>query len=340
MAIETPHADWRHDHGVIDMHTHIAADHVDEALQVMERTDIEAMVDIGGGNVGERWDEFASAIEDHPDRFAAFTGLDFDGFGESGWVDREIDRVEEAMDGPGVGVKVHKALGLEYTDENGDLVPVDDDRLAPVIERVGELGGVFAFHTADPKAFFEPLGPENERWEELEHNPHWHRGDRDEYPYQWWQLIRQLENVIERHDDTTILGVHWGCAAEEVGYVADIMRDNPNYVLDVSARLGEIGRHEADVVHDVFAEFPDRIMFGTDLGVRDPIMLGAPQDFEPTLDDVEAFYDAHWHYFETDEEGIAHPTPIQGDWTVDAIDLPREVLEKFYVENARRILGL
>ena len=56
--------------------------------------------------------------------------------------------------------------------------------------------------------------------------------------------------------------------------------------------------------------------------------------------DVAAFYDAHWHHFETDDEKIVHPTPIQGDWTVDAIDLPHEVLEKFYVENARRHLGL
>lgn len=339
MTVETDHAEWRRDLDVIDMHTHVNADYVDEAVEIMDRIGLEKMVDITP-STGEQFDRKMEAYAQYPDRFAMFGGIDFDGFGEDGWLDRELERMEEKAERGAVGIKIHKALGLSYEDPDGNRVPVDDERLAPLIEKAADLDLVMAFHIADPKAFFEPLTPENERWGELSENPDWWWGDRDEHPYDWWQLIRQLENVIERHPETTILGVHWGCAAEEVGYVADVMRDNPNYIVDVSARLPEIGRHRPDLVHDVFVEFQDRILFGTDLGVRDPLMLGSPQDFDPDLDDTEEFYDAHWRYFETDEEGIDHPTPIQGDWTIDAIDLPREVLRKFYVENARRHLGV
>jgi len=340
VTVETPHAEWRRDTPVIDMHTHLSTDHLDEAVEIMDRVGINKLVDIGASNHGDRFRDLMDAIAEYPDRFDAFGGIDYEGFGENGWVERECNRMESYVDAGAVGFKTHKALGLQVENQNGDLVPVDDERLSPLFEKAAELDTVMAFHIADPKAFFEPLRPENERWDELEHNPQWHRGDSDEYPYQWWQLIRQLERQIERHPETTILGVHWGCAAEQVGYVADVMRQNSNYILDVSARLGEIGRHKPDLVHDVFAEFQDRIMFGTDLGVRDPLMLGAPQDFEPTHEDAEEFYDAHWRYFETDQEDIAHPTPIQGDWTIDAIDLPRDVLQKFYVDNARRHLGV
>ncbi len=341
MAVDTPHAEWRREQPVIDAHTHLDLDHVDDALRYMEQNGLEMLVDISPWNVGERFERVMDLVEEHPDRFAAYSGIDFDGFGEDGWIDRELERIETAVERGAVGIKLWKHLGLVHTDPDGNVFPVDDDRLAPLFELAGELDTVVAFHVADPKAFFEPLDEENERWAELGKNPDWWFGDREQYPYDWWQLIRQLERVIERHPETTFLGAHWGCAAEEVGYVADVMRENPNYVVDVSARLPEIGRHRPDLVHDFFVEFQDRIIFGTDLWWEsDQLHLGSPQEFEPTAADVEAFYDAHWRYFETADEGIAHPTPIQGDWTIDAIDLPRAVLAKLYAENARRYLGL
>ena len=43
------------------------------------------------------------------------------------------------------------------------------------------------------------------------------------------------------------------------------------------------------------------------------------------MDDADRFYRAHREYFETGHKGIDHPTPIQGDWKVDAVNLPREI---------------
>jgi predicted TIM-barrel fold metal-dependent hydrolase len=37
---------------------------------------------------------------------------------------------------------------------------------------------------------------------------------------------------------------------------------------------------------------------------------------------------------------MEHPTPIQGNWKVDGIRLPRDVLAKVYHRNAARLLGL
>ncbi len=121
--------------------------------------------------------------------------------------------------------------------------------------------------------------------------------------------------------------------------MAEVMRDQPNYHVDTAARIGELGRHRATAMLGVFEQWQDRILFGTDLGVRERIMLGAPQAFEPRAIDVDRFYQAHWRWFETELERIEHPTPIQGRWTVDGLGLAVDVLEKVYGGNALAVFS-
>ena len=52
---------------------------------------------------------------------------------------------------------------------------------------------------------------------------------------------------------------------------------------------------------------------------------------------MKTFFDRHWQFLETDARQMEHPTPIQGRWKIDAIDLPRDVLEKVYFRNADRL---
>ena len=54
--------------------------------------------------------------------------------------------------------------------------------------------------------------------------------------------------------------------------------------------------------------------------------------------EVTRFFDAHWRFLETNARKMQHPTPIQGRWTIDAIGLPPDVLEKIYRKNAERII--
>ena len=93
----------------------------------------------------------------------------------------------------------------------------------------------------------------------------------------------------------------------------------------------------------VFLAHPDRILFGTDLGVgREPgdLMLGSTGATPPTAADVDRFFASTWRFFETRDKAFAHPTPVQGKWTIDGIGLPRDVLHKVYGQNAERVLKL
>jgi predicted TIM-barrel fold metal-dependent hydrolase len=90
-----------------------------------------------------------------------------------------------------------------------------------------------------------------------------------------------------------------------------------------------------------FVKYQDRVLFGTDLGVSPRhLMLGSSGDDRPTTDDARRFYGHHFRYFETSDRQMEHPTPIQGDWKIDAIGLAPEVLGKLYRTNAMKLLKL
>lgn len=249
------------------------------------------------------------------------------------FADRTRRGVEEATALGAGGLKVWKNLGLGIRDASGALVAVDDPRLAPVWEAAGDAGLPVAVHTADPVAFFEPLDERNARYRELSEHPDWWFG-RDELP-SFCELLGQFERIVARHPQTTFVGVHMGHCAEDLGVVGDMLERLPNYFIDTSARVGEIGRQDPAVVHDFFVRFQDRILFGSDVVRTRALTLPEEGLYAPDLRD---FYDLHWQFFETDQPDLTHPFPIQGAWTVHGIDLPNDVLKRLYHENAARVI--
>ncbi len=323
---------------VIDIHGHIFP----SALPLLERTmatnGLAVMINLSGGD-SETAGRMVQATRSFP-RMLGFFNIDWrrrteSGFGASMAADLEIAVKQLGFR----GLKVPKVLGLYLKDGDGNRVPVDWTELDPIWAKAGELGVPVAIHTADPKAFWLPPTPDNERYEELAVHPRW-----SFYGPQWpdrLALLKELENVFLRHPQTTFISVHFGNNAEELDYVERVLDTYPNVMVDTAARLGEIGRHPPDKVRALFIKHKTRIVFGTDIGVSDQgIMLGSQGNEEPTEADIKPFYDAHWRFFEGKERGIAHPTPIQGRWTIDAIDLPDDVLEHLYWKNAARILKL
>ncbi|MDI7269529.1 MAG: amidohydrolase family protein, partial [Myxococcota bacterium] len=237
-----------------------------------------------------------------------------------------------------VGIKIFKNLGLTLRTADGKLLRPDDPRLVPIFDACGSLGLILAWHVADPVAFFEPVTPANERYAELSLAPDWSFHGAD-YPSHD-ELLAARDRVLDRHPGTTFLLIHLANHPEKIDYVDRLLDSHPNVHVDVSARLPEIGRHPAERVRAFFVKHQDRILFGTDFIVErgGAMQLGSGSLEPPTVDDAVVFYERHWRFFETADRQIDHPTPIQGDWKIDAIDLPETVLRKLYVLNAERLL--
>jgi len=323
---------------VIDSHTHIMRDGFDRMDRAMDENGLARAANLSGPTLGRGAKDQPAVRAKHP-RVTDFFNLEWRMRGRPDFGELMARGLEIAVKEYGYkGLKIPKILGLYADDAEGNRVPVDWPELDPVWAKAGELGVPVAIHTGDPKAFWEPVTPDNERYEELSVHPAWSFAKG--YPPRE-QLLAERDRMIAKHPKTTFICVHFGNNPEDLDYVDALMKRHPNVVIDTAARLGEIGRHPPEKVRDFFIRYHDRILFGTDLGIgAEGLMLGSTGTDEPTWDDLKPFYDAHWRFFEGKERGIAHPTPIQGRWTIDAINLPDEVLKDLYYRNAVRILGV
>jgi len=342
VADPPPGPSWRPGYerpGVIDVHTHLSASALAELRTVLADNGLELVVNLSGGSL-RRGAKQSFELQQEEPRIAHFFNPDWGLRGHPEFPDLMAKSLEFAVTKLGFkGLKISKALGLYLTDAEEKRLPVDTPLLDPLWAMAGTLGVPVAIHTGDPKAFWDPVTPENERHEELMLHPRWSFHG-PEFPSRE-QLLAERDRLLERHRATTFICVHFGNNPESMAYVEQLLERHPNVVIDTSARLGEIGRHPADRVRKLFVTYADRILFGTDFGLGSGhIMLGSTGAEEPTLADIKPFFDAHWRFFEGSATQIDHPTPVQGDWKIDAINLPDDVLYKLYRGNAERLLGL
>ena len=135
-------------------------------------------------------------------------------------------------------------------------------------------------------------------------------------------ILDGLAGLVMRHPKTTFIGAHVGCYAENLAWVGALLDRCPNFFIDISARIGELGR-QPYTARRFFIQYADRILFGSDMGP-----------------DPEA-YRLLYRFLETDDEYFNYspaPLPTQGRWHVHGLYLPQNVLEKVYYLNAERIL--
>lgn len=314
-----------------DAHNHLGEafgggwDHkpLPEILDLLDQAGIVRYVDLDGG-----WGEpLLNAHLDHfkepaPDRFQVFGGVDWSKWLEKGdafpaWASGRL-RVQKERGAE--GLKIWKGLGLHVRDHAGKLVDVDDLRLDPIWETAGELGLPVLIHIADPLAFFDPIDESNERWEELRNHPDWAFTSPPFPPF--LQIIEGLAAIVARHPHTIFIGAHVGCYAENLAWVGELLDRCPNFYVDISARIGELGR-QPYAARRFFQRYANRILFGSDMG-PDPAAYRIIYRFLETGDEYFNYNDA--------------PVPLQGRWHVYGLYLPDEVLEKIYFRNAERIL--
>ncbi len=315
---------------VIDAHNHLGPEFgggwserpVSELVDRLDEAGVRMIVDLDGGwgeaILQERLDKFKAAL---PERYAVFGGVDWrrwpekgDRFGE--WAAK---RLEEQVRWGAQGLKIWKNLGLHVRDQHDRRVAVDDRRLDPLWAKAGELHIPVLVHIADPVAFFEPLDETNERWDELHAHPDWHVPS-PPFP-SFHALVEGMARVVKRHPQTLFIGAHVGWYAENLAWVSRLLEQAPNFYVDISQRLAELGR-QPYTARRFLIEHAERVLFGIDVG--------------PDLDEYRRYY----RFLETDDEYFnysARDIPPQGRWRIYGVHLPDDSLEQIYYRNALRI---
>lgn len=325
----------------VDVHVHVDPEAVPRLVRLMNAHGIDVAWNLSGGWPGFGLEQSLDAAKRTPGRVVVFATPPISAFARGDLsLDDLLHGLEAAHRLGAKGLKFFKSLGLGARAKDGTLLAVDDPRLDPLFEKAGELGLLVSIHTGDPKAFWQPTTPDNERFDELSVHPDWSYAGAA-VP-SWDALFAAYGRRVARHPRTTFIGVHFGNAPEDPAAVGAMLDALPNLFIDTAARVPEIGRQPPDALRAFFVKYQDRILFGTDLGVgldESALMLGSTGATPPGPDDVARFFSATWRFFETRDTGFPHPTPIQGRWTIDGLGLPREVLEKLYAGNAKALLA-
>ncbi len=325
----------------VDAHNHLWGDwDVDALVAVMDEVGVVCYCDLTA-NVSVAWveggyrlgagrieDFFADCAARQPGRIYGFTAATFAAPADEPLFDDaerfvaetvELLRTHVAMGAR--GLKVLKELGLHYRDAAGELIAVNDPRLAPVWDEAGALGVPVLMHQSDPIGFFEPVTPENEHYGSLRKYPSWSFAD-PKFPRKT-ELLARRDELVARHPGTTFILPHVANYAEDLDYVSRLLEAHPNVHIDFSARMDELGRQPYRA-RELFVRWQDRILFGTD-------MPASAQMYRCYFRFLETFDEC---FFPPDYDG----TFDRRRWGICGIGLPRLVLAKIYYRNAVRII--
>lgn len=306
---------------VIDFHNHIDGLDPEDVLRVMDACQVEHLVNITMQTGAAGLASIARLRAAAPDRFSSIAWMDWSGVDQHDFDDfmsRALDQLEAQAAAGVCGLKIWKDLGLRLRDHTGKLLRIDDPRLAPLFDRAASLGLFVIFHTADPAAFFLPIDARNERYEELAAHPDWSfHGS----TYSKAELMEQRDRVFARHPKTQFVAAHMGEQPEDLQALAAVLDAYPNLQLDLSARVGELGR-QPFTARRFFLRHANRILFGADL-----------------LPEI-SMYQAHYRFFETEDEYFDYPSHAsrQGRWQIYGLALPDEALYAIYRGNALSLL--
>ncbi len=344
----------------IDMHTHVSsvfrrapgandtlqgtpAERLDQVSEWMDELNIQTLVNLTGGAGEDLQHILDEMVNQHPARLVTCTVPTYGKLDEPGYAKWQAEELARAKEQGAIGLKISKTLGLYLREggfrdsereggQPGPLVKIDDPRFDSMWDAAGQLGFPVFMHVADPDAFFVPTDRFNERWEELGNHPDWSFYGED-FPAKA-ELLAARNRVIERHPNTTFIGLHVANRPENLDQVSSWLDKYPNLHVEIGARLGELGRQPRRA-RKFFEDYPDRIMFGTDAS---PNGTSVPQqDLRPEM------FRSYFRFLETLDEYFDYspaPTPPQGRWKIYGIGLPDEVLKNVYHDNAARILGL
>jgi predicted TIM-barrel fold metal-dependent hydrolase len=344
---------------IIDAHTHVLPQYADLAVAVMDRCGVECVL------TAEWHDGFGQALEDHlaifnrhPDRFVVFGNVDFGRINEPGFGGSAAKQMEQDVGRGMRGLKVYKALGLEYRDENGEFWRVNDERLDPIWDMAGRSGIPVLLHTADPPMFWEPVNEDN----------FWNAVLRGEYA--WWsyyrkgfpsreELLAERNEVIKRHPNTLFICPHVGSNASSLDAAADDLDAMPNLYYDLSARIPIMGLpgRRSERAREFLIAYQDRVLFGTDAIYDDtnvPAGVQAQclrQPGEVPLEDADPldryiettmnFVQSHIDFLTTDRVQIDPPfTRTDRGYSIVGLGLPPDACEKILHQNVRRLLEI
>ncbi len=315
---------------MIDAHIHYVGDHPD-ALALLEKLDLKLLNVAVAHSQIDPWrrgaDIFCDLARRYPDRYAwctTFDPPDEDALAGTAGAQRYADRVIEGLardfEAGSVACKFWKNIGMQIRRPSGRFLLIDDAIFDPIYEYLASVGKPALMHIGEPLACWQPLDNDNVHLGYYSVHPEWYMGDKPDHPSHA-TLIEARDVVLGRHPELRVIGAHLGSLEYDVAEVADRLHRYPNFAVDTSARLPDLARQDRREVRALFAAYPDRILYGTDVVQRVPVSSLQEADRQAHLASLDARYARELDYLGKDAGGRG-------------LGLPPEIFDRVVYANA------
>ncbi|MDD5697473.1 MAG: amidohydrolase family protein [Victivallaceae bacterium] len=342
----------------IDLHTHVFPQYADLAIKVMNRCSVEtAGLLAWHDGFGPGLRKYLELSERYPGRFVIFGNVDFSRINEPDFGEKAAAQLAADVKAGMSGLKIYKALGLEYRGKDNSFRRINDPGLYPIWETAGKLGIPVLIHTADPVYFWQPVNKFN-FWNGVLYGEYaWWSYYRKHYP-SLEELIAERDEVIALFPETQFICPHLGSLSHALIPAAEALDNFPNLYYDISARIPEMGKSEvrSEYSREFIIKYQDRILFGTDM-IYDDLNVAAGvqaqslyQPGEVALNgaDPEAsyietsvdFFASHIRFLSGN--GVQEHPPFNRSrepFRVYELGLPEKVVRKLVWENPRNIIA-
>lgn len=273
-----------------------------------------------------------------PRYYAWITTFDVSNREEPGWAKSVIEKLKDDFVNGAVGVKVWKAIGMQYKKPNGDFLQLDDPIFTPIFNFIAQEGKTLMAHMGEPIHAWMPTyttqdGTARNYWAK---HPEYSFWDKPELP-SYSDILSARDHVIERHPNLKIVGAHLGSMEFDVDEMITRFERYPNFAIELGGRTRYLMWQARGKVYDFFIKYQDRLMYGTDKGSR---FTMTAEEKKETKKEIEFRNNVFLQYYATSDE-IPWGNIISGDkpkpkpsYTVKGLNLPKEVLDKFFYKNA------
>lgn len=267
----------------------------------------------------------------YPDRVAFATTFDAAGSDRPGWEQGVERQLIDALDAGAVAVKVWKDIGMQQRDADGRAVMIDDPRFTPIFRMLEERGTVVLGHLGEPRNAWLPLSEMTVKGdrEYFKEHPQYHMATHAEWPA-YEEQIAARDRMLDRHPKLRFVGVHLASLEWSIDRITAFLNRYPNASVDVAARLSHLQLQasiDREKVRRFFNQFQDRILYATDIGCQ------GPQEDSACAAQADETWRDDWRFLSSADllRSAEFAASFRG------LALPRDVIDKIYSGNARRL---
>ena len=319
----------------IDIHTHFYQDQP-FILPVLDAVNIRRtaiLCHMGMDNPAElkEYEERIVKMRDaYPDRFVFCPTIDVSKIDERDYVKQVLEHLDLNVARGAKGIKIWKVLGMRARDRSGKFIPIDDPRLDPIWNRFAQLKLPIIIHAAEPIDAWLPLDPKSPHYDYFSKNDEWYFYNKKGV-FSHAEIMEQRDHVVALHRNLTVIGNHVGSLEHDLGGLTQRFAKYPNFYGETGGRFVNFVRYSPETMRDFFIKHQDRLLFGSDFKTLPPL-LSDPNASAERQSYYTNWYKDQFRYLETDEEVTF------GGVTSKGLKLPKEVLQKLYQDNAKRLI--